>query len=53
MAHIELVTPPAGAIGHGDAFVLSIANKVGARILGNDSFQEFHGEPRGCSTRAG
>src|SRR5207342_1156792 len=40
----ELVSPPAGAIGRGDAFVLSIANKVGARILSNDSFQEFHGE---------
>jgi hypothetical protein len=39
----ELVCPPAGAIGRGDAFVLSIANKVGATILSNDSFQEFHG----------
>jgi hypothetical protein len=44
VAHNELVAPPAGAIGRGDAFVLSIANKVGARILSNDSFQEFHGE---------
>ena len=43
VAHNELVTPPAGAIGRGDAFVLSIANKVGARIFSNDSFQEFHG----------
>ncbi|MET0143384.1 MAG: S1 RNA-binding domain-containing protein [Ilumatobacteraceae bacterium] len=43
VAHNELVAPPAGAIGRGDAFVLSIANKVGARILSNDSFQEFHG----------
>jgi S1 RNA binding domain/Zc3h12a-like Ribonuclease NYN domain len=40
----ELVAPPAGAIGRGDAFVLSIANKVGARVLSNDSFQEFHGD---------
>ncbi len=24
--------------------MLSIANKVGARILSNDSFQEFHGD---------
>ena len=40
----ELVAPPAGAIGRGDAFVLSIANKVHATILSNDSFQEFHGE---------
>ena len=39
----ELVCPPAGAIGRGDAFVLSIAHKVGATILSNDSFQEFHG----------
>ena len=44
VAHNEVVAPPAGAIGRGDAFVLSIANKVGARILSNDSFQEFHGE---------
>ncbi len=44
IAHNELVAPPAGAIGRGDAFVLSIANKVGARILTNDSFQEFHGQ---------
>ena len=40
----ELVAPPAGAIGRGDAFVLSIANKVNATILSNDSFQEFHGQ---------
>jgi hypothetical protein len=40
----ELVTPPAGAIGRGDAFVLAIADKVKASILSNDSYQEFHGE---------
>ena len=40
----ELVAPPAGAIGRGDAFVLSIANKVNAIILTNDSYQEFHGQ---------
>src|SRR6476661_9342511 len=40
----ELVSPPAGAIGRGDAFVLTIANKADATILSNDSFQEFHGE---------
>lgn len=40
----ELVCPPAGAIGRGDAFVLQIADKSGATILSNDSFQEFHGE---------
>src|SRR4051794_20334048 len=39
----ELLTPPAGAIGRGDAFVLEIANRSGATILSNDSFQEFHG----------
>jgi hypothetical protein len=39
----EIVAPPAGAIGRGDAFVLSIANKVNATILSNDSYQEFHG----------
>ena len=42
MANNELVAPPAGAVGRGDAFVLSIANKVGAVVLSNDSFQEFH-----------
>lgn len=40
----ELVAPPAGAIGRGDAFVLSIANKVNAVILTNDSYQEFHAD---------
>jgi hypothetical protein len=40
----ELITPPAGAIGRGDAFVLQIARRAGAAILSNDSFQEFHGE---------
>ena len=40
----ELVAPPAGAVGRGDAFVLSIAKKANASILSNDSFQEFHGD---------
>jgi hypothetical protein len=40
----ELVAPPAGAIGRGDAFVLTIANKVKATIISNDSYQEFHGD---------
>ena len=44
VANNEIVTPPAGAIGRGDAFVLSIANKASAGVLSNDSFQEFHGE---------
>src|SRR5262245_4109361 len=34
----ELLTPPAGAIGRGDAFVLEIANRARAAILSNDSF---------------
>ena len=40
----ELISPPAGAIGRGDAFLLRIAEKMGATVLSNDSFQEFHGE---------
>jgi Zc3h12a-like ribonuclease protein/S1 RNA binding family protein len=40
----ELVSPPAGAIGRGDKFLLQIADRVGAIVLSNDSFQEFHGE---------
>ncbi|MBL8776131.1 MAG: hypothetical protein JNK12_09375 [Acidimicrobiales bacterium] len=43
IANNEMVTPPAGAIGRGDAFVLEIAERAGALILSNDSFQEFHG----------
>ena len=39
----ELVAPPAGAIGRGDAFILQIANQTDATIFSNDSFQEFHG----------
>src|SRR4051795_11556843 len=39
----EIITPPAGAIGRGDAFVLQVADRVNASILSNDSFQEFHG----------
>jgi hypothetical protein len=44
IANNELVAPPAGAVGRGDAFVLSIAKKVNATILTNDSYQEFHGQ---------
>jgi Zc3h12a-like Ribonuclease NYN domain len=40
----EIVWPPAGAIGRGDAFVLRIAERTGAVVLSNDSFQEFHAE---------
>ncbi len=42
--HGEVVAPPAGAIGRGDAFVLRIAERTGATVLSNDSFQEFHDE---------
>jgi hypothetical protein len=44
VANAEIVSPPAGAFGRGDAFLLRIAEKVGADVLSNDSFQEFHGE---------
>ena len=40
----EIVTPPAGAVGRGDAFILLIARKTNAIVLSNDSFQEFHAE---------
>ncbi|MDE3223177.1 MAG: hypothetical protein KGL79_07050, partial [Acidobacteriota bacterium] len=40
----DVVTPPAGAIGRGDAFILKIADRVDAVVLSNDSFQEFHDE---------
>src|ERR1019366_393802 len=42
--HGEMVTPPAGAVGRGDGFILRIAEKSGALVLSNDSFQEFHVE---------
>jgi hypothetical protein len=44
MLNGEVVSPPAGAIGRGDAFVLRIAERTNAVVLSNDSFQEFHGE---------
>ncbi len=40
----ELITPPAGAIGRGDAFILQIADRADADVFSNDSFQEFHGQ---------
>jgi len=40
----EIVTPPAGAVGRGDAFILKIAQRINAVVLSNDSFQEFHEE---------
>ncbi len=44
LEHGEMITPPAGALGRGDGFILRIAEKSGALVLSNDSFQEFHGE---------
>jgi hypothetical protein len=38
------VTPPAGAVGRGDAFILKIADRINGVVLSNDSFQEFHDE---------
>ena len=40
----ELLAPPAGVIGRGDAFLLQIADRADAVVLSNDSFQEFHGQ---------
>ena len=40
----EIVTPPAGAVGRGDAFILKIADRINGIVLSNDSFQEFHDE---------
>ena len=40
----ELVSPPAGAVGRGDGFVLTIAKKIGATVVSNDSYQEFHAD---------
>jgi hypothetical protein len=39
----SLVSPPAGAVGRGDGFLLQIADRTGGAVLSNDSFQEFHG----------
>ena len=40
----EVVSPPAGAVGRGDGFLLQIANRTTATVVSNDSFQEFHAE---------
>lgn len=42
----EIIIPPAGIIGRGDAFILEVAEKADAVVLSNDSFQEFHGDYR-------
>lgn len=43
-ASAELVSPPAGAVGRGDGFLLQIANRTDGTVVSNDSFQEFHGD---------
>ncbi len=40
----QIITPPAGVIGRGDAFILEVADRADAVVLSNDSFQEFHGK---------
>ena len=40
----EVVSPPAGAVGRGDGFLLQIADRTGGTVLSNDSVQEFHAE---------
>lgn len=40
----EIITPPAGVVGRGDAFILEVAERADATVLSNDSFQEFHGD---------
>jgi hypothetical protein len=37
-----VIAAPAGTVGRGDAFILQIAEKAGAVVFSNDSFQEFH-----------
>jgi hypothetical protein len=44
LAANEILTPPAGSIGRGDKFILEIADRSGATVFSNDSFQEFHGD---------
>ena len=39
----DILTPPAGVIGRGDAFILQVADRAKAVVFSNDSFQEFHG----------
>ena len=40
----EIVTPPAGAIGRGDAFILKIAECIDAVVWRKDWLQECHGQ---------
>ena len=40
----DMVSPPAGSIGRGDAFILKIAERISGVVLSNDSFQEFQSD---------
>jgi hypothetical protein len=40
----RIISPPAGTIGRGDAFILEVARRADADVLSNDSFQELHAE---------
>ena len=42
----DIVAPPAGSVGRGDAFILKIAERINGVVLSNDSFQEFQAEHR-------
>lgn len=42
----DIVAPPAGSVGRGDAFILKIAERINAVVLSNDSFHEFQAEHR-------
>jgi hypothetical protein len=42
----DVTTPPAGAVGRGDGFILTIADRIGGVVLSNDSFQEFQNDYR-------
>src|SRR4051794_54896 len=44
LANNELIVTPAGTVGRGDRFILEVADRAGATVLSNDSFQEFHGD---------
>lgn len=42
----DIVAPPAGSVGRGDAFILKIAERINAVVLSNDSFHEFQADHR-------
>ena len=49
----ELVSPPAGAIGRGDAFLLQVADQVGAACCRTTRSRSSTASTRGSSTRTG